>query len=64
MKEAVEIVEEDPGGNQDFLATLSQAKDVFDGEARPGDKLFPVRGKELRVVQQSRQIFFFWFRLD
>ncbi len=58
MKEDVEIVEEDPGGNQDFLATLSQAKDVFDGEARPGDKLFPVRGKELRVVAAVSTNFF------
>jgi hypothetical protein len=54
MKEAVEIVEEDPGGNQDLLATLSQAKDVFDGEARPADQR--VFEQELAVVSLSQLI--------
>jgi hypothetical protein len=38
MKEAVEIVKNDPGGNRDLLTTLSTVKHVFDGDVRPGDK--------------------------
>jgi hypothetical protein len=54
MKEAVEIVEKDPGGNQDLLATLSQTKDVFDGETRPTDQR--VFEQELAVVSLSQLI--------
>ncbi len=54
MKEAVEIVEKDPGGNQDLLAKLSHVKDVFDGEARPADQR--VFDQELAVVSLSQVI--------
>jgi hypothetical protein len=53
-KEAVEIVEKDPDGNQDLLATLSRAKDVFDGEVRPADQR--VFDHELAVVSLSQGI--------
>jgi hypothetical protein len=54
MKEAVEIVKNDPGGNRDLLTTLSTVKHVFDGDVRPGDKR--VADQELAVMSISNVI--------
>ena len=54
MKEAVEIIRNDPAGNRDLLTTLSQVKDVFAGDARPGVQR--VAAAELTVMSLSNVV--------